>query len=399
MASLPFDLPLHTQRVTPSSPETKIRLSLLATAMVDALGGPAEFRPRFSFDFISALLPNDNFGLPPGVWTDDTSMTLCLARSLATVGAFDEGDQLDAYLEWWSSGTLSATGECFDIGNTTQRALSIYEDARNEVVGRRKAGIRQLVRKVANRRNTLTQAEKSEAAAIALPRIRENMSGESCGGNGSLMRVLPVALAYWRDAGVAQAFARRSSETTHPNPACAEACEVWTGAIARVLQAATTPGASLTKLDVLHYFATFPYVTDPLRAALASDVAFGPSQSNVDIAPEEMEAHYAEHHRLLRLRHAMLAALPRPPVTPHDLASLLPTAEALQSKGYVVYTLVAALYAFLATQTFEDGAMLVVNMGSDADTVGAVYAGLAACWYACADCGAAETGLFWTTRV
>ncbi|KAJ6623936.1 ADP-ribosylglycohydrolase-domain-containing protein [Mycena sp. CBHHK59/15] len=290
MASLPFDLPLHTQRVTPSSPETKIRLSLLATAMVDALGGPAEFRPRFSFDFISALLPNDNFGLPPGVWTDDTSMTLCLARSLATVGAFDEGDQLDAYLEWWSSGTLSATGECFDIGNTTQRALSIYEDARNEVVGRRKAGIRQLVRKVANRRNTLTQAEKSEAAAIALPRIRENMSGESCGGNGSLMRVLPVALAYWRDAGVAQAFARRSSETTHPNPACAEACEVWTGAIARVLQAATTPGASLTKLDVLHYFATFPYVTDPLRAALVSDVAFGPSQSNVDIAPEAMEA-------------------------------------------------------------------------------------------------------------
>jgi ADP-ribosyl-[dinitrogen reductase] hydrolase len=69
--------------------------------VVDALGGPAEFRSRFSFPLITRKIPNSPFGLPPGVWTEDTSMTFCLGRSLSTHtlpngdtkrGGFDEGD-------------------------------------------------------------------------------------------------------------------------------------------------------------------------------------------------------------------------------------------------------------------------------------------------------------------
>jgi ADP-ribosylglycohydrolase len=59
---------------------------------------------------------------------------------------------------------------------------------------------------------------------------------------------------------------------------------------------------------------------------------------------------------------------------------------------------VAALYCFLATETFEEGAILAVNLGSDADTVGAVYAGLAGCWYA-AENDWDERGMFWTEKV
>src|SRR5215469_9502177 len=102
-------IPLQHQQPSHASPATKIRLAILATAIVDALGGPAEFHPRFSFETVTTMIPNSNFGLPPGVWTDDTSMTLCLAQSLArSPDGFNEKGQLQAYLAWKERGELSA---------------------------------------------------------------------------------------------------------------------------------------------------------------------------------------------------------------------------------------------------------------------------------------------------
>lgn len=60
-------------------------------------------------------------------------------------------------------------------------------------------------------------------------------------------------------------------------------------------------------------------------------------------------------------------------------AMALPSADALPSTGDVFSTRIAALYAFFAAGTFEEGALLCVNMSDDADTVGAVYGGLAGC--------------------
>lgn len=57
------------------------------------------------------------------------------------------------------------------------------------------------------------------------------------------------------------------------------------------------------------------------------------------------------------------------------------TRDQIQSSGYVVHTLEAALWAFWNTNTFEDGAVLAVNLGHDADTVGAVYGQLAGAFY------------------
>ena len=58
----------------------------------------------------------------------------------------------------------------------------------------------------------------------------------------------------------------------------------------------------------------------------------------------------------------------------------LPESE-IKSSGYVVHTLEAALWAFFSTSTFKEGALKVVNLGDDADTVGAVYGGLSGAWY------------------
>lgn len=174
--------------------------------MLDALGAPAEFRKYFSFPLITTMIPNVNFGFPPGVWTDQTSMTLCLAHSLATYnspisatqGGFYEQDQLDACVDWLENGVLSATGSCVGVGvgGTIRFIVGVYI-------------------------NDCHRPEKQ------LQETRDRMVDDV---NESLMRVLPVGLAYWRDEEEAKEYGRRSSMTTHPTPMCQEACTVWTGA-------------------------------------------------------------------------------------------------------------------------------------------------------------------------
>lgn len=106
---------------------SRIRGSLYGVAVCDALGGPVEFHQRGSFPLVTSYRHNDNFDLPPGSWTDDTSMTLCLAQSLVDCkGKFVEEDQIRKYVAWFEHGYMSSNGECFDIGNNTRIALSTW---------------------------------------------------------------------------------------------------------------------------------------------------------------------------------------------------------------------------------------------------------------------------------
>lgn len=53
----------------------------------------------------------------------------------------------------------------------------------------------------------------------------------------------------------------------------------------------------------------------------------------------------------------------------------------IKGTGYVVKSLEAALWAFAKSSSFEEGALLAVNLGDDADTTGAVYGQLAGAYY------------------
>ncbi|EAU88786.2 ADP-ribosylation/Crystallin J1 [Coprinopsis cinerea okayama7 len=325
--------------------------------MVDALGGPPEFKPRFTFEFVGFYIPNRNFhdaegkSLPPGTWTDDTSMALCLARSIARHG-FDEARQLDTYLNWFKDGELSAVGFCFDIGGTTRRALDLHAN--------------------------------SPTASESLDRIQALLGGERNAGNGSLMRLIPVPLAFWRSPDVAREYARRSSRTTHPAPLCLEVCEFWTSVVVQILQNTCGNGAkgTFSKLDLLRYISEYPFQHDQLRAALAllpSDASTSDNQSSGSRTTntEDVEDRYWQRHPILRL----IAETRTSPTATTTGFFKLPTAKVLPSSGFVLHSVVAALYCFFATDSFETGAIMAVNLGDDADTTGAIYAGLAACWY------------------
>ncbi|MCC2685471.1 MAG: ADP-ribosylglycohydrolase [Paenibacillaceae bacterium] len=53
----------------------------------------------------------------------------------------------------------------------------------------------------------------------------------------------------------------------------------------------------------------------------------------------------------------------------------------IQGSGYVVKSLEAAMWAFCKSDSFEQGALLAVNLGDDADTTGAVYGQIAGAFY------------------
>jgi ADP-ribosyl-[dinitrogen reductase] hydrolase len=101
--------------------------SLAGLASGDAVGTTVEFRSRGTFPPVTDMVGGGPFGLAPGQWTDDTSMALCLAESLLGKNGFDARDQMGRYLNWWTWGYLSSTGECFDIGMTVRGALERFQ--------------------------------------------------------------------------------------------------------------------------------------------------------------------------------------------------------------------------------------------------------------------------------
>jgi ADP-ribosylglycohydrolase len=204
----------------------RCRGALIGLAVGDALGAAVEFSSPGSFPPVTGYRSGGPHGLKAGEWTDDTSMALALADSIASVG-WDLNDQARRYVEWWKHGKYSVNGRCFDIGVQTKAALSRF---------------------LANE-NALTSGDASERAS----------------GNGSIMRLGPVPIRYaglYPDRIVELAkLAEESSLSTHASEQCRSACRylaIVLAALIRgedreaVLSPQWTPLATLTDNKPLH---------------------------------------------------------------------------------------------------------------------------------------------------
>jgi ADP-ribosylglycohydrolase len=101
------------------------RGALIGLAVGNALGAAVEFKSPGSFAPVTGYRSGGPHRLEAGEWTDDTSMALALADSIATAG-WDLNDQASRYVQWWQTGKYSVNGRCFDIGITTSSALSRF---------------------------------------------------------------------------------------------------------------------------------------------------------------------------------------------------------------------------------------------------------------------------------
>lgn len=108
--------------------DTKSRAvaSFLGLAMGDALGAPVEFKSPGEFEPVTGYRHSHVWHTPPGYWTDDTSMAICLAESILARNTVDPKDLLERFVRWYCTGENSSTGVCFDIGNTTRDNLEQF---------------------------------------------------------------------------------------------------------------------------------------------------------------------------------------------------------------------------------------------------------------------------------
>src|ERR1700676_2720524 len=102
-----------------------LRGALIGLAVGDALGAAVEFSSPGSFAPVTGYRSGGPHGLKAGEWTDDTSMALGLADSIARV-AWALTHRPRRYVEWWQTGKYSVNGRCFDIGIITRSALSRF---------------------------------------------------------------------------------------------------------------------------------------------------------------------------------------------------------------------------------------------------------------------------------
>src|SRR3954451_19531314 len=80
----------------------RCRGALIGLAIGDALGAAVEFKPPGSFAPVIGYRSGGPHSLKAGEWTDDSSMALALADSIAAVG-WNLNDQADRYVQWWKT--------------------------------------------------------------------------------------------------------------------------------------------------------------------------------------------------------------------------------------------------------------------------------------------------------
>jgi ADP-ribosyl-[dinitrogen reductase] hydrolase len=291
---------------------------LLGAAIGDALGAPVEFCTQYEVQKRHGLLKDMVGGgwlhLEPGQWTDDTAQTLALAESYVAKRTLDLEDFTHRLLKWFS-------GNPPDVGNQTRQVLEYLR-------------------------------QYPTRSVIASRKFWYN-SGGTLAGNGSLMRCAPTALFRCNDVERLIQESILASQVTHFDPRCTEACLVVNFLIAQSLHGNYTADfhqlalaflRSVHQMPVYHQTAV-NYEASKIEAAGAVGMEI-PYRDDMDAV-----------ERVLK-----------------GLSDL--TQASLRSTGYAVDTLQAALYIFRHAGSFSEGLITAVNLGGDADTLGAVTGAL-----------------------
>jgi ADP-ribosylglycohydrolase len=160
---------------------------LWGVAVGDALGVPVEFNSRTHVQEnpVKDMIGYGTYNLPPGTWSDDSSLTFCLAEALTH--EFNLNVIADNFRRWYNNNYWTPNGHVFDIGIATRQAILRLE-----------AGIK--------------------------PELAGGFE-EMDNGNGSLMRILPL-IFYIKNKTVEERFdiTKKVSSITHGHIRSVIAC-------------------------------------------------------------------------------------------------------------------------------------------------------------------------------
>ncbi|WP_414514429.1 ADP-ribosylglycohydrolase family protein [Nostoc sp. PCC 9305] len=271
---------------------------LMGLCVGDALGVPVEFTSRAERvkSPVTTMLGYGTWNQPPGTWSDDSSLSFCLAECLC------RGYSLDAiansFWRWYKEAYWTPRGDVFDIGQTTHTAIM-----------RLKQGV-----------------------------VPHQAGGkvENSNGNGSLMRILPMAYCH-RNFTLGELLARVHdvSAITHAHARSQMACGIYISIAVALLEGADLQTAYLQGLQDIQTIYS-------VREFLLEKPHFG------------------------RVFSGEIAKIP---------------VEEINSGGYVIDTLESSLWCLLNSSSYSEAVLKAVNLGGDTDTTAAVTGGLAGIYY------------------
>ena len=269
-----------------------VRAALLGAAIGDALGVPVEFQGRSArkADPVTGMRAYGTHHQPAGTWSDDTSMILATMTGLIESGGYDPAAVMRQFGLWMDKARHTAHGVVFDIGNATREALTRFRSG-------------------------------------TLP-LECGGTSESSNGNGALMRILPIALAYADDPDLI-VKASEISAVTHAHERSRFCCAFYCLVAGDLLHGGTIEEATAFAWEILDHRWTF--------------------------SP-------AERHRFEAL---------------HPDRLFTRDEDEIRSSGHVIDTLEAALWVNARNDDFSDAVLHAVNLGDDTDTTGCVAGGLA----------------------
>lgn len=260
----------------------------------DVLGVPVEFmsKEQIALEPVTGLRAYGSHYKPLGTWSDDTSMVLATMDSINKDQAVNLDNIMKGFCRWVYTGEYTQDGTAWGLGDTTYASILRYIDG----------------------------ADVHNCGGL----------GERDNGNGSLMRILP--LAYLPDHIYSIGLVEQVSALTHAHIRSKIGCVLFTE-IARSL--IKHKGEGLSFCD------------------------------NVDIASEIVRDYYKGEPELEKYNRIM----------DKDYTG------GVRSSGYVLNTLECACYSIRVTESFREALLYAVNLGGDTDTLGAVCGGLAGLYY------------------
>lgn len=276
------------------------RSGILGAIIGDALGVPVEFKDRAEIakNPVTDMIGYGTYNQPPGTWSDDSSLLLCLLSSLCN--GFDLNDIAGKFVDWYFSDLWRPHGEVFDIGISTRDVI-----------------------------NRLREGED--------PKHSGNF-GEMSNGNGSLMRILPMAyfLRTINDPMDRYKFIYDVSGITHAHVRSKLCCFFYCEYARLLLEG-----------------------QDKKEAFDRTQTLFRQTLEILNIADIERP----NYSQLLR-----------------DDFAALPEAE-IYGSGYVLHSLEASLWCLLNSDSYSEAVLKAVNLGDDTDTTACITGGIAGIYF------------------
>ncbi|MES1041334.1 ADP-ribosylglycohydrolase family protein [Peribacillus simplex] len=271
--------------------------SLYGGIVGDLLGVPVEFKKRGTFA-INDITGYGTYNQPPGTWSDDTSLTLCLIENL--IEESDSAELMQKFVQYMESGYWTPHHEMFDIGRTTSEAIIKFKNG--------------------------TPASECGGNAMF-----DN-------GNGALMRIAPVAFILFNNFNFIEKIQtiKKYAEVTHAHPRSVVGSIIYVEFLLRL------------------YYNNSP-----------------------EVSKREVKELFDENFDKDHIYQKELQSYSR--IFEEDFFSL--PQEEIQSDGYVVHTLEAAIWCLGNSDSFSDAVLKAVNLGDDTDTVGAITGTMAGMYY------------------